>query len=154
MQIRWNWLRLTGLALGVLTLAVAGAQASHQPPSPKKHKIVYHLSEAGADKAKFVLRNIQNHVDGTQGWQHIEALELVVHGPALKTFVTKTIDPDVKRATEALQDRGMEFGACGNTMKSFDISLEQLPTGAKHLSQGGVVRLMELQELGYAYIRP
>ena len=154
MQIRRNWLRLTGLALGVLMLAVAGAQASHQPQIPKKHKIVYHLSEAGVEKAKFVLGNIQNHVDGVRGWQQIEAFELVVHGPALKTFVTKTIDPDVKRATEALQDRGVEFGACGNTMKRLDISIDDLPAGAKHLPQGGVVRLMELQELGYTYIRP
>ena len=154
MQIRWNRLGLTGLVLGVLMLAVAGAQASHQPQIVKKHKVVYHLSEAGAEKAKFVLGNIQNHVDGVRGWQQIEALELVVHGPALKTFLTKTIDPDVKRATEALQDRGLEFGACGNTMKRFDISLDELPAGAKHLPQGGVVRLMELQEAGYAYIRP
>jgi intracellular sulfur oxidation DsrE/DsrF family protein len=32
--------------------------------------------------------------------------------------------------------------------------LEQLPEGAKHLPQGGVVRVMELQEQGYSYIRP
>jgi uncharacterized protein len=152
--MRSKWFRLTGIALGVLTLAVAGAHAAHRPETPKKHKIVYHLSEPGVEKAKFVLRNIQNHVDGVRGWQHIEALELVVHGPALKTFVAKTIDPDVKRATDALRDHGLEFGACGNTMKAFDISLEELPMGAKHLPQGGVVRLMELQELGYAYIRP
>jgi intracellular sulfur oxidation DsrE/DsrF family protein len=39
-------------------------------------------------------------------------------------------------------------------MKAFDISLEDLPSGAKHLPRGGTVRLMELQEIGYTYIRP
>lgn len=153
MPMRSKWLRLTGILLGVLTLSVTAVQASHQPEVRAKHKIVYHLSEAGVEKAKFVLRNIQNHVDGV-GWQNIEVIELVVHGPALKTFVAKTIDADVKRAVEALRDRGLEFGACGNTMKAFDISLEDLPSGAKHLPRGGTVRLMELQEIGYTYIRP
>jgi intracellular sulfur oxidation DsrE/DsrF family protein len=46
------------------------------------------------------------------------------------------------------------FGACGNTLKAFSITLEQLPTGAHHLPQGGVVRIMELVEQGYVYLRP
>jgi len=39
-------------------------------------------------------------------------------------------------------------------MKAFSITLEQLPPGTKPLPQGGVVRVMELQEQGYVYIRP
>jgi intracellular sulfur oxidation DsrE/DsrF family protein len=39
-------------------------------------------------------------------------------------------------------------------MKAFQITLDQLPAGAQHLPQGGVVRIMELEEQGYAYIRP
>ena len=41
----------------------------------------------------------------------------------------------------------MALGACGNTMKAFALTLEQLP-------QGGVVRIMELVEQGYVYLRP
>ena len=48
----------------------------------------------------------------------------------------------------------MAFGACGNTMKAFSLTLEQLPPGAHHLPQGGVVRIMELVEEGYLYLRP
>ena len=44
--------------------------------------------------------------------------------------------------------------ACGNTMKGMNVTLEQLPEGTKPLPQGGVVRVMELQEAGYSYIRP
>jgi len=39
-------------------------------------------------------------------------------------------------------------------MKAFTVTLDQLPAGARPLPQGGVVRVMELQEQGYAYIRP
>lgn len=140
--------------VGLVLLAAAVVQASHLKDQPKKHKVVYHLSETGADKARFVLGNIQNNIEGVGGWQNIESIELVVHGPALKSFVTKTMDPDVKKALERLQGQGLAFGACGNTMKAFHITLDELPAGAHHLTQGGVVRIMELEEQGYAYIRP
>jgi hypothetical protein len=35
--------------------------------------------------------------------QNIEALELVVNGPALQNFVTKTMDPALKRALTQLR---------------------------------------------------
>jgi intracellular sulfur oxidation DsrE/DsrF family protein len=139
---------------GLVLLAASAAQASHLKEQPKKHKVVYHLSEAGVDKARFVLGNIENNIEGVGGWQNIEALELVVHGPALKNFLTKTMDPDLKKTLERLQAQGVGFEACGNTMKALHITLDQLPAGAHHLPQGGVVRIMELEEQGYAYIRP
>lgn len=155
MRRGWHaWFRPAMVAAGFLALGPGMSDAAHLKESPRKHKIVYHLNEAGVEKAKFVLGNIQNHIKGVGGWENVEALELVVHGPALKTFLTKDMDPDVKRALEALQTQGVGFGACGNTMKAFNIALEQLPDGTRHLPQGGVVRVMELQDQGYAYIRP
>ncbi|HEY3065892.1 MAG TPA: DsrE family protein [Methylomirabilota bacterium] len=147
-------LSIVALAFVVAAGAMLTADASHLKENPKKHKIVYHLDDAGADKARFVVGNIQNHVDGVGGWQNIEALELVVNGPALKSFVASSMDPGLRQALQELQGHGLTFGACGNTMKAFSVTLEQLPAGAKPLPQGGVVRVMELQEQGYAYIRP
>ena len=120
----------------------------------KKHRIVYQLNDPGVDRARFVLNNIANHVKGVGGWGNVEALELVVFGPGLKHFVAKDIDREVRQALESLQMQGLVFGACGNTMKGMNVTLEQLPEGTKPLPQGGVVRVMELQEAGYSYIRP
>jgi len=142
------------LVVAIVLLAQVRADGAHLKENPRKHRIVYQLDEAGLDKAKFVLGNIRNHVVGVGGWQHIEALELVVHGPALKLFVQSSIDPALKQTLEMLQEQGMTFGACGNTMKNFSITTEQLPHGSLVLPQGGVVRLMELQEHGYIYLRP
>ncbi|HET8577621.1 MAG TPA: DsrE family protein [Methylomirabilota bacterium] len=142
------------VTVGLMLVAASAALAAHVKEQPKKHRVVYHLTEAGVDKARFVLGNIQNNIDGVGGWQNIDAIELVVHGPALRNFVTKTMDPDLKKALERLQGQGLAFGACGNTMKAFHITLDELPAGAHHLTQGGVVRIMELEEQGYAYIRP
>src|SRR3989442_1003934 len=123
------------VGFGLILPAVAGA--SHLKESPKKHKIVYQLDDAGVDKARFVLGNIRNHIDGV-GLQNIEAVELVVFGPALRSFVTATMDPDLKRSLDLLQTQGLTFGACGNTMRNFNITLEQLPSGSRPLPQGGV----------------
>src|SRR5262249_41640713 len=84
------------VALVVLT-GSDGARASHLGDG-KKHRIVYQLDDPGVDKTLFVLNNIQNHVKGVGGWKNIEALELVVFGPALKNFVTKDMDARVSQS--------------------------------------------------------
>jgi hypothetical protein len=45
--------------VALLALGVGPTSASHLKEQPRKHKVVYHLSEAGV-KARFVLGNIQN----------------------------------------------------------------------------------------------
>lgn len=137
-----------------LALSAGAVEASHRKEQPRKHRVVYHLTDGGVDKARAVLGNIVNHVNGVGGWDHLDAVELVVHGPALKSFVTKDMDPALRGALDRLQTQGLALGACGNTMKGMNISLEQLPEGTRPLPQGGVVRVMELQEAGYAYVRP
>lgn len=149
----WRGL-VPALVLAIVMVALVQADAAHLKEHSRKHRIVYQLDDAGLDKAKFVLGNIRNHVAGVGGWQNIEALELVVFGPALKGFTKDGIDPALKKSLEALQMQGMTFGACGNTMKNFSITADQLPERALILPQGGVVRIMELQEAGYTYIRP
>jgi uncharacterized protein len=147
----------TLFVLVVVTLVVLApplARASHLKEQPKKHKVVYHLNEAGLDKAKSVLGNIENHIRGVGGPDHIEALELVVHGAALRNFVTASMDVALRGALDRLQIQGLAVGACGNTMKAFNVTLEQLPHGTRPLPQGGVVRVMELQEQGFVYMRP
>ena len=141
------------LTVALLLAGAASASASHLGDG-KKHRIVYQLDDPGVDKSRFVLNNIANHLKGVGGFKNIEALELVVFGPALKHFVTKDIDREVRQALEALQMQGVVFGACGNTMRGMNVTLEQLAPGTKALPQGGVVRVMELQEQGFSYIRP
>jgi len=119
-----------------LVMAGGAAEASHLKDNPKKHRVFYHLNEGGADKANAVLTNIQNHVE-VVGWENIEAMELVIHGPALKSFVAGSIDPGVRGKLDTLLAGGLRVDGCG---------LVVVPSG--------VARVMELQELGYAYIKP
>jgi uncharacterized protein len=139
-------------ALAVIALGAAPVAATHSKEYPKKHKIFYHLNEAGNAKAIAVLTNIQNHVD-TVGWQNIEALELVVHGPALKTFLARDLDPEVRGKLEKLMAGGLRIDACQITLTRQKLELRELLEGLTAVPSG-VARVMELQELGYTYVKP
>jgi uncharacterized protein len=138
--------------LGGLALSASAAEATHTKEYAKKHKIFYHLDEAGTGKAIAVLTNIQNHVD-TVGWQNIEALELVVHGPALRTFLARDLDPEVRGKLETLMAGGLRIDACQITLRRQKVDLRDLLAGLTAVPSG-VARVMELQELGYAYVKP
>jgi intracellular sulfur oxidation DsrE/DsrF family protein len=115
MRKHWvGWLVAAGVGAGFLVFGVPAGEASHNADNPKKHKIVYHFN--GSDdgkhvqKAKEVLGNIVNHVNGVGGWKNIEDLVLVTHGNGIEPFVEKTMDPEVRKRFEMLMTSGMKMG--------------------------------------------
>jgi len=150
MKILRGWVPVLVVA-GVL-VALVQADAAHLKENARKHKIVYQLDDAGVDKAKFVLGNIRNHVSGVGGWQNVESLELVVFGPALKSFVQ--MEPALLQMLVSTLSwsvlvrvvAGFGSEAIAGYVVCMRIVIFAL--------QGGVVRIMELQEHGYIYLRP
>lgn len=139
-------------AVGVLGTAFAASRAEAASESPaQKLKVVYHLSDL--DKVSFVLGNIQNHLDGVGGPDHV-TIALVVHGPALRAFHTAQANPGLTQNVGRLTKAGVGFAACGNTMRSQKITLQDLLPGFAAADKGGVVRIAELQSQGYVYLRP
>lgn len=133
------------------SFAASRAQAAAEPPHANKLKVVYHLSDA--EKVNFVLGNMQNHIDGVGGPDHV-TLALVIHGPALKAFHLAQANPDISKRIGDFSKDGVELAACGNTMKAQNITLKDLLPGFVSAEKGGVVRLAELQSQGYLYLRP
>ena len=113
--------------------------------------MVYHLNDL--DKVNFVLGNIQNHFDGVGGPDNV-TIALVIHGQALKAFHAASANPDVTRRVGQFSKAGLEMAACGNTMKSQQVTVSELLPGFVAAEQGGVVRIAELQSQGYLYLRP
>lgn len=113
--------------------------------------IVYHLSEA--DRAGFVLNNMQNHVNGLGGADKVNMV-LVVHGPAINSLDDIEATENVRNSVARLQDQGVQFEMCGNTLEVFNRSLDDLLPGFTAVNQGGVTRIGELQLQGYVYLRP
>jgi uncharacterized protein len=135
----------------VASRATAATEDHQDGKSPTKLKAVYHLSDL--DKVSFVLGNIGNHFDGVGGPDHV-TIALVVHGPALRAFHLASANPDMTRRVGQFSKAGLELAACGNTMKAQNIALKDLLPGFVNADKGGVVRLAELQSLGYLYLRP
>ncbi|MBI3705875.1 MAG: DsrE family protein [Rhizobiales bacterium] len=142
---------LTAALAGVGGLFAAASATRQAAAAPDKAKVVYHLSDL--DKVAFVLGNIRNHFDGMGGPDKV-TIALVVHGPALKAFHAKTASPDLARHVGDFAKSGLELNACGNTMKAQQVALIDLLPGFIKVDQGGVVRIAELQSMGYAYLRP
>ena len=136
-------------AIGAV-FAASKASATTEAP-PKKLKVVYHLDDL--DKVSFVIGNIQNHLNGVGGPENV-TIALVVHGQALKAFHAAAANPDLSQHVGQFAKDGIELAACGNTMKSQNITLSDLLPGFVSADRGGVVRLAELQSQGYLYLRP
>jgi uncharacterized protein len=115
------------------------------------HKVVYHLSDA--EKVPFVLGNVRNHIDGMGGPQNVR-IAVVVHGPALKSFAADTTNANVRSRATSIANAGVTFHACANTMAAQALTLNDLLPGFVVADKGGVVRLVELQQDGYIYLRP
>jgi intracellular sulfur oxidation DsrE/DsrF family protein len=131
--------------------AASRTGAATEPAAPARLKVAYHLNDL--DKVNFVLGNIQNHLDGVGGPDHV-TIALVVHGQALKAFHAASANPDLSRRVGHFSQSGLELAACGNTMKSQNVGLKDLLPGFISADKGGVVRLAELQSQGYLYWRP
>lgn len=146
---RRNLFQAAFASLGAVlaTATVSTARAA----TPDKGKVVYHLNEP--DKVHFVLGNIENHFEGMGGPDKV-TIALVVHGPALKAFHAAGANPDVRGRLAAFAKSGVELAACGNTMKSQNVTVKDLLPGFVSLERGGVVRIAELQSQGYVYLRP
>ncbi|MBR1123079.1 DsrE family protein [Bradyrhizobium lablabi] len=127
------------------------ANAATETPAARKLKVVYHLNDL--DKVNFVLGNIQNHFDGVGGPGNV-TIALVIHGQALKAFHASSANPDITKRVGQFSKAGLELAACGNTMKSQNVTVQDLLPGFVAVEQGGVVRIAELQSQGYLYLRP
>ena len=145
-NILWGALSAFGAAF-----AASRANAATEAPPTTKLKVVYHLNDL--DKVSFVVGNIQNHLDGVGGPDHV-TIALVVHGQALRAFHSSSANPDLSRRVGQFSKAGIEFAACGNTMKSQNVGLADLLPGFIAADRGGVVRIAELQSRGYLYLRP
>ncbi len=86
---RRNVLLRAAAALGA-AFAASRANAATESPAQDKLKVVYHLNDL--DKVSFVIGNIQNHLDGVGGPDHV-TIALVVHGPALRAFHQRAGQP-------------------------------------------------------------
>ena len=80
-------------------------------------------------------------------------IEIVAYGPGLGLLTTKSKQAD---RVKSLAVQEITFSACHNTMKGAKRKTGKMPVLLEGVGMvtAGVARIIELQEQGYAYIRP
>jgi intracellular sulfur oxidation DsrE/DsrF family protein len=114
-------------------------------------KLVIQVSSADQLTQKIALNNAVN-LQKMYGIDNI-SIEIVAYGPGLGLLTINSLQ--ASRVTSlALQD--ITFSACGNTMKNIEKKTGKAPVLLEGVGMvmAGVARIMELQQQGYAYIRP
>jgi len=114
-----------------------------------EHFIVFHISSGDAFAQKLVLNNAQN-LANYYGPDKV-AIEVVAYGPGLRALFKE--NAYAKRIQSLAANSGITFSACANTMRGMGRDIKSLNKVAK-VVPGGVVRITELEEAGWTYIRP
>ncbi len=139
---------LATVLLGITVASPVRADESH--PFATAH---YVLQVSQDDPARWKLAmnnavNLQQHY----GPDKVDVV-IVAYGPGLKMLLKNA---KTSKRVESLSAAGIEFDACHNTMKAMAKKLGHMPklTPAAKVVPGGVIRIGELEQKGYSYIKP
>jgi intracellular sulfur oxidation DsrE/DsrF family protein len=140
---------LVTLLVSLLSASVAGLSGAAET-SQGPHRVVMHLNSGDEKVQRGALNNIRNLYQEV-GREHL-LVELVVHGAGLPLLTKKdsTLAPELAQLKTAYD---VEFTACSNTMKAQGLTRADLIDQVDR-TVPAMVRLMELQEEGWAYIKP
>ena len=143
-----NSVALTRLLLAAL-LTVAVALPAFADGKP--HKLVIQVSTDDPQTQTIAMNNAVN-LQKDLGMDNVE-IEIVAYGPGLG-MLTRQNELSGRVQSLAMQD--ITFSACNNTMKGIEKKTGKMPelTEGVKVVPAGVTRIMELQEQGYAYVRP
>lgn len=147
---------LAALAAGGLLALPARAQEKEAeslrfPGDPPENLVVYQFNRADADYHDAVIFSV-----GAMLRQYGDNIKIVVTaiGPGIHILLKqpkRPVSQTIREKVASLADYGVEFHACGNTLKSLNMTDKDLLPFAK-LVEVGASDLMELQKKGYAYI--
>jgi intracellular sulfur oxidation DsrE/DsrF family protein len=146
----------------VLTLAAALLFAS-AAPGPQAawaagvvHKLAIHVDENDPKVMNLALNNAENVTNYYESQGDTVIIEIVTYGPGLHMLRSDTSPVKARIEAMSLGMDNLSFAACGNTMtkmaKKEGKDIPIMPEAKQVVA--GVVRLIELQEDGYSYLRP
>jgi uncharacterized protein len=140
---------LVTLLVSLLSVSVAGLSGAAET-SQGPHRVVMHLNSGDEKVQRGALNNIRNLYQEV-GREHL-LVELVVHGAGLPLLTKKdsTLAPELAQLKTAYD---VEVTACSNTMKAQGLTRADLLDQVDR-TVPAMIRLMELQEQGWVYIKP
>lgn len=138
-----------------LAAVLAGLPLAAQAEG-KTHYVAFHIDDSDKRVMNMVLNNVQNTVNYYTEQGDEVVVEVVAYGPGLQMFVAGGSPVSHRIETMSLELDAITFSACANTLEKMS---EKSGTEIELMDEAeivpsGVVRLIELQEEGYAYVRP
>lgn len=143
-------------ALAVLGLVAFGAPQAAFADGAKAHRLAIHVDQNDPKVMNLALNNAENVASYYESKGEKVEIEIVAYGPGLHMLRSDTSPVKDRIAVLGLQMDNLQFSACGNTRgkmaKKEGMEIPLLSEAVQVTS--GVVRLMELQEDGWSYVRP
>jgi intracellular sulfur oxidation DsrE/DsrF family protein len=139
-----------------LTMIMVFAAAASGNAASKTAKVAFHVNDNNPATMNLALNNVQNVVAYYKQKKQPVEIEVVAYGPGLHMFREDSSPVKDRISSMSLENKNVHFAACGNTkagMEKKEGKPVTLMSEAK-VVPSGVIRLMELQEKGYAYIKP
>ncbi len=135
------------ILLGITTLILLTLNIQAANP-----KYVIQVSTDDARTQKIALNNAVNLQKHYGGADKVD-IEIVAFGPGLGILTTNNKNSS---RVERMALNNIKFSACQNTMRGFKKKKGHFPTLTDGVDKtpAGVVRIGELQQQGYSYIRP
>ena len=120
------------------------------------HKLAIHVDQNDPAIMNLALNNAQNVKQYYEAKGEKVLIEIVAYGPGLEMFVEAKSPVKDRIAAMSLESPEITFAACGNTHDAMVKKAgKEVPLVSEAtVVQSGVVRLMELQADGCAYVRP
>lgn len=146
---------LKNLSSAIMVILMSVLMSSAVWAEGKTHKVVIQVSDNNKMKMNIALNNIQNLKKHFKSQGDKVVIELVAFGPGMHIFRADTSPVKARLATMGMMP-DVKFSACGNTHRKMSKKAGkevQLVAEASKIP-AGVVRIMELQGQGYAYVRP
>ena len=143
----------TVAALAVTPLLHRTAAAANEK---KQHKLAIHVDQNDAAVMRLALNNARNAFELYASMGEEVAIEIVAYSQGLHMLRDDT--SPVKEEIKATRAKvpNLAFGACNNTKRAMERTegkpVPIIPEAT--IVPAGVVRLVELQEAGWTYLRP
>lgn len=137
--------------------ASSAAQTSkRQDTAEKPHRLILQVNSNDAAMMNLALNNATNVAQHYRDLGEKVSIEIITFGPGLHMLREDTSPVKARIETLALSNPEISFKACGNTQenmrKSENKDIPIVPQAT--VVESGVVRVMELQEQGWSYVKP
>jgi intracellular sulfur oxidation DsrE/DsrF family protein len=148
---------LAALALAISLPGASSVQAQSEPKAPAGivHKVAIQVSDNDKNVMNRALNNTNNLIASYKAKGEEIVVEIVTFHDGLHMLRSESPVKD-RIAVMSLENPNLTFVACANTRANHSKAEGKEVTllSEAKVMPSGIIRLIELQKLGYAYIKP